>query len=210
MYGVILALKIFITILFIAIILIIMLLVIPYNYVIQGDINEEIKGEIRINWLLGLLKFTFLKTSDDFEIKFYFINFCVYSNLRKNSNKHIEKNSNKNRKISVNFQLLELDTLRKLFLYLKDIILIVKPRSITIDGIYGLDDPFATGTISAVVSVIKSNFSAIRINISPVFDELILDVFIEIKGRINLFIVILRTVKLLLKKDLRKIVLKGA
>lgn len=208
MYGVILALKILIIILFIAIALIIMLLVIPYTYAFEGNINENIKTKFQINCFFGLLRFTCLKVSDKLYIRIYFINLCIYSTLRKNKHKNIHKKISTNNKREVNFKALNLTSLKEILAYLKDIISILKPNSFKINGVYGLEEPCVTGFICAAVSIIKSNFTVVQIDVSPIFDDVILDIFIEIKGNLNLLLIVFITTKFLFKKDIRKIILK--
>lgn len=200
-------LKILITMLFVAVVLVIMLLAIPYSYVLKGDIKEKVNGKFQVNGLFRLIRFVCLKTSDKIEMKAYFMVFCIYSNLKKH--KEIEKNINKSNKFQVYFnKILNLRSIEVLIEYFKYIISIVKPNSVKINGVYGLEDPFITGTISAVIPIIKSNFTSAKIEVNPVFNKVILDVSIEVKGKVNLLLIGFRTIKLVLNKYLRKIVLK--
>lgn len=207
MYGIILALKLLIIILSIAIILIIMLLTIPYNYVIKGDIREKFKVRVQVNWLWGIFKIICFNLSDQFQMKIYFMNLCIYSSLGTNSSVYIKNNTDINKKIKINFKNLDLNVLKLIVYYLKDIFFILKPSTFNIKGVYGLEDPFLTGTISSIVSIIKLNLTAIKIDISPVFDKIILNILIKIKGRVFLFKLIFVSIKVLRQKELRKFIL---
>ena len=213
MYGVILALKISITILLAVIVIIIMLLVIPYTYAIDGNIRRKFnKGKFQISWFWGLLRCSCVKVSDKFDIKIYFIRLCIYDNFKKNkpiNNTDIKINVNSKFGI-VNFKKIDLKILKEIYQYLKDIISILQPNSFKIYGVYGLEDPFFTGSISAVVSILKSNFKGLEIEVSPVFDDVILDISLDIKGNTNLLSIAFRTIKLLLNRDIRKFILKKA
>ncbi|MDF2504779.1 DUF2953 domain-containing protein [Clostridium sp.] len=202
MEGIMVALKILIIILFIVIALILMLLVSPYTYVFKGDIKENINVKFQIKWLFGILRFTCLKTSDNFEMKVYFIIFCIYSNLKKH--KKVKKSiGTKTVFNKVNFsKVLNLNSVETLIEYFKYILLIVKPNKVKVKGIYGLEDPCNTGVISAIISMIKSSFLSAEIDMNPIFDEVILEISIDIKGKFNLLLIGFRTIKLLLNKDL--------
>lgn len=210
MYGIILALKVFIIILFIAMILAIMLLTIPYNYVIKGEIKEKIKFKIQVNWLLGIFKIISLNLPDGFKIEAYFFNLCIYSSLRKNKSVYTENSTDISKKIKFEFEKLNFNLLKKIIFYLQDIFFILKPSTFNVEGIYGLKDPFFTGIVSSVVSIIKLNLAAIKIDIYPVFDKIILNVLIEVKGKIILFKLVIIAVKILRQKELRNLILTRA
>lgn len=210
MYGIILGLKILITILLAAVVIIILLLSIPYTYTIEGSISEKFKGKFEASCFLGLLRFTCVKLSDEFDVKINFIGFYVYSKKTKNNYGDTENKVNVNSKIRVDLKMLNSKILRELFQYLKDIISILQPNTFNINGVYGLEDPFATGSISAVVSILKSNFTDLKIEVYPVFDDVILDISLQIKGSINLLSIVFKTMKLLFNRDLKKILLKKA
>lgn len=211
MYGIILGLKILITIVFAAILIVTMLLAIPYTYTIEGNISEKFKGKFEASCFFGLLRFTCVKVLDKFDVKIYFIGFCVYSKKTKNNYGDSENKVNVNSKIRVGLKILNSKILIEMFQYLKDIISILQPNTFNINGVYGLEDPFATGSISAIISILKSNFTDWRIEVFPVFDDVILDISLKIKGSINLLSILFKTIKLLLfNRDLKNFLLKKA
>ncbi|AJA49373.1 hypothetical protein CPAST_c33070 [Clostridium pasteurianum DSM 525 = ATCC 6013] len=207
MFGIILAFKIFIIIFIIAVILLIMLLLIPYNYFIEGNTRENFKVKVHVNWLIGIFKIIVFNLSDQFQIEVYFFNLRIYSSFKKNRNKYIENSKSINKKFKINLKNLDLNFLKKVLSYLRDVFLILKPNTFNIKGVYGFEDPFFTGAISSVLSIIKLNFSLVKIDVSPVFDKIVLNILIEAKGKVNLFKIIFVIVKVLREKELRKFIL---
>lgn len=201
-----LALRIFIIILSIMVLLVILLLTIPYKYVIESNINENLKLKIEILWLFGLLKVIFINVSSGFQMKIYIINFCIYCN-NKNNSKYV-KDSHKGISTKISYKDFDADVLKKIYMCIKEIILVIKPDYCNIEGTYGMEDPFLTGTISSIVPIIKSNLKKIKLNIFPAFDKAIVDILIYIEGKILAFKLLFIFIKILKQKDLRNFMLK--
>ncbi|HCW54597.1 MAG TPA: hypothetical protein DG753_12880 [Clostridium sp.] len=180
------------------------LLVIPFDYNFHGYINEKIYGIADVRWLLGLTKFIIYKEKEKSRIKIRF-NICGLKvpiakskkNHIKDKKKKVKKNSN--RKIRITKKLINI-----CYEYLKDIINIVKPKYINISGTYGFDNPFITGIVCGVISMINSLIPNSVVNVKPEFEDEIYDMEIKGNGRIVGFIVLIRTLRFIINKEIRK------
>ena len=92
----------------------------------------------------------------------------------------------------------------ELFKYFKDIINIVKPKYFRISGVYGFEDPSLTGMLLGVISIIKGAVPKAQIYVDPVFEEETINIEAEIYGDIKGCVVCYRTIKLIIKKDVRQ------
>ena len=96
----------------------------------------------------------------------------------------------------------------ELFKYFKDIINIVKPKHFIISGVYGFEDPSLTGMLLGVISIIKGAVPNAQIYVNPVFEEETINLKGEIYGDIKGCVVCYRTIKLIIKKDVRQYLFK--
>lgn len=80
----------------------------------------------------------------------------------------------------------------------------IKPRKVRIKGTVGMKSPDQTGYICAAVGVI-SPFYKKQINITPDFENYIIDGNVLIKGRIYLCVVLGIAIKVFFDKNIRKV-----
>lgn len=188
------------------VILLLGLLFVPFDYNVEGDVNESVYGVGNIKWLFGLTRFNVYKGKEDSKVKVKF-NFCGFklpvSRGKKSNIKHKDKKKNtkksSNRRVKITKQLINI-----CYKYFKDIVNIVKPRYINISGIYGFDDPSITGIVCGVISIINSVIPNTAINVEPEFEEELYDIEIKANGRIIGCIILCRTLKFIINKEVRK------
>jgi hypothetical protein len=207
MFAVILFLKILLTLLIIFISVLILVIIIPYSYNIKYNINSAIFGHVRIKAFGGLIQFEHEKLQDESKLKIYIFRFLIYC---KCNDEKIEKEEvYKNKKHRINFKWIKRKLIERVIQYLYEVGGLLKPKSFTISGVYGSDDPVVTGVISAVIPIIQVVIPSVNIDLNPIFLEDTIDIKIEGLGRVSLLVIGFKTVVFVLDKNIRTIIFKG-
>lgn len=187
-------------------ILLLGLLFVPFDYNFNGYVNESIYGKGIAKWLFGLTKFTIYKEKEESHIKVKF-NFCglsmPVSKIKKINikNEDKKKNSKKssNRRIKITKKLIGI-----CYKYFKDMMNIVKPKHVNVSGTYGFDDPSITGIVCGIISIINAAVPNGVINVEPEFEDEVYDIEIKVKGRIIGCIILFKTLRFVMNKEVRK------
>lgn len=95
------------------------------------------------------------------------------------------------------------DVWRQLKRELIRILVYLKPKKIKGNLIFGFEDPYKTGVVLAVLSVLYPVYQE-NVNIYPDFEEQIIKGDLMIKGRIRIFFFVKVIVRLLLNRNVRK------
>ena len=201
-----LILHIIVVVICIILILLLGLLVVPFDYNFHGYINNNIYGIADVRCFFGLIKFIVHKEKEEPCIKMRFsicgLGFPINKNRKnniKNKDKKKKVKKNSNRKMEITKKLI-----CTCYEYLKDIINIVKPKHINISGTYGFDNPFITGIVCGVISIINSVIPNSAVNIKPEFKDEVYDIKINGYGKVVGFIVLSRTLRFIIDKEVRK------
>lgn len=203
-------LKMMIVVLIIILLILTAMMFIPFKYIAKGTINEGVCGNVSLKWLFGLIKFIILKEKESSKAKIQ-LSLCGINisgqgkkksktgkmSKRKKSEKK-DKNSNKNQ--------FSMKLLNIICNYIKEILNIIKPQYIKADGTYVFEDPSITGILCGIISIINTAFPNNSINLVPRFEEEVCDVKFEIMGKVFGFIIAFKTIRLLMKKEIRKII----
>ena len=88
---------------------------------------------------------------------------------------------------------------------LKHLLKHILPRKIKGYVIFGADNPATTGQVLGVISVVYAKTGQL-LDIRPNFEEKQLECDVELKGRIQLFTLVVIGVKVLLNKELRQLI----
>ena len=198
--------------------LFLLIVIIPLEYEFKAKVDEKVSVSA------NLMLFKFLKVIVSYKDKetFYQVKVNRLSIINKNSkktNKTIKKSTKSTKRANKkrakedlktkksNFNIM--DYVEREFLmdsinYIKNIINIIKPKSIKIYGIYGFEDPSLTGMACGIIPVVTKLIPTREINLEPVFDDEIIDINCEIYGKISLIIVAIKTLKFVLKKNNRR------
>lgn len=83
--------------------------------------------------------------------------------------------------------------------------IMIKPRKVRINGTVGLKNPEQTGYMCAVVGMVSPFFKN-GIQITPDFEQFIIDGKVLIKGRIFLFVLLIIGIKAFFDKNIRKVI----
>lgn len=205
-------LKILIVLICILLAILMIIIFIPFKYFMNGKIDDSIGGHVEVRWMFGLVKVIVYKYEDEAKIKIIICGLNIYSKkLEEENNKKKEKEASKKKrkkKESKSKRNIGKNLLMEFFKYFKDIINIVKPKYFRISGQYGFEDPSLTGMLLGLISIIKGVVSKAQIDVNPVFEEEIINLEVEIHGDIKICVICYRTIKLIIKKDVRKILFK--
>ena len=198
--------KILLILFFILLSILLLALFIPFEYLLNGKIHDSVEGKAEIRWIFGLIKIIICKYEEKPEIKIIICGLNIYNKkLIKRINTKKNKKSKKEHKPRTN---IGKKLIIELFKYFKDIINIIKPKYFRISGIYGFDDPSLTGMLLGLISIIKGAIPNAQIYVKPDFEEENINIEAEICGDIKVCVIGYRTLKLLIKKEVRQILFK--
>ncbi|WP_160686411.1 DUF2953 domain-containing protein [Clostridium sp. C2-6-12] len=204
-------LKIFFILMLILLSILVLTLFIPFNYCMNGKIEGHIVGGVDIRWLFGLVKVIVCKYEDKPEIKLVFCGLNIFSKKLIEDNEKNQKKPDKKEKSKKKYKSKRSfgkDLLIEFFKYFKDIINIVKPKYFKISGAYGFEDPSLTGMVLGIISIIKGAVPKAQIYVEPDFEEELINIEVEINGDIKVYVICYRTLKLIIKKEIRKFLFK--
>ncbi|MPQ30689.1 DUF2953 domain-containing protein [Clostridium estertheticum] len=197
--------------------IILLFLIIPFEYYISSKIDEKINVDITLLFLKKIIKVMVRHedTKETFLIKIMGLRIIrkeIKSPGIKIEKEEMEKN-NKNSKKKNNFNIkdyIEREFINDLINYFKDIINIVKPKTVKINGVYGFDDPSLTGMICGIIPLISNLIPKSDINLQPVFDDEIIEIECDVHGKISLLSAIIKTLRFVFKKNNRQKIFKKA
>jgi hypothetical protein len=188
--------------------ILLLILFIPFEYFLNGKINDSAEAKAEIRWTFGLIKIIICKYEDKPQVNIIICGLGIYNKkLTKGNNEKKQKKLSKHEKTkkeSKPKRNIGKNLILELFKYFKDIINIVKPKYFRISGVYGFEDPSLTGMLLGIISMIKGAVPNAQIYINPVFEEETINIEAEIYGNIKVCVICYRTLKLLIKKDVRK------
>ncbi|MBU3160028.1 DUF2953 domain-containing protein [Clostridium frigoris] len=196
---------------------ILLFLIIPLEYYISSKIDETINVDITLLFFKKIIKIMVKHedTKEVFMLKFMGLGVIRKEikspdiKIEKDENEKSNKKSKKKKRSNFNIR----DYIEKVFIndlinYFKDIINIVKPKIVKINGFYGFEDPSLTGMICGIIPLISSLIPKSNINLQPVFDDEIIEIECDIHGKISLLSAIIKTLKFILKKNSREKIFK--
>lgn len=188
------------------------ILFIPFKYFMNGKIDDSIGGHAEARWIFGLVKVIVYKYEDEPQIKIIICGLNIYSRklIGENNEKKGKEASKKIRKKkeSKSKRNIGRNLLMEFFKYFKDIINIVKPKHFRISGQYGFEDPSLTGMLLGIISAINGVVPKAKIDVNPDFEEETINLEVEIYGDIKVCEICYRTIKLIIKKEVRKFLFK--
>lgn len=207
----IIVLKILLILMLILLSILTLIIFVPFKYYLNGKIDGIIGGSAEIRWLFGLVKVFVYKYEDKPEIKIVFCGLNIFCKKLIEDNEINQKKPDKkqkSKKKTKSKRSFGKDLLLQFFKYFKDIINIVKPKYFKISGVYGFEDPSLTGMLLGIISIIKGAVPKARIYVEPDFEEELINIEAEINGDIKVWVICYRTLKLIIKKEVRKFLFK--
>lgn len=202
-----LGLKIISVVLIIISLILTAIIFVPFRYIVKGSIDEGFYGNACVKLLFGLVKLIISREKESSKVKMQIslcginISMADKKKFKTRETKKSEIKEKSSKKIQFNKNLFNI-----LCNYTKEVLNIIKPKYIKADGIYGFEDPSMTGILSGLISIINTAYPNNNINLFPRFEEEVYHIELEIMGKILGFIIIFKTIHLLMKKDIRKII----
>lgn len=190
----------------ISICILIALMFIPFEYSLNSQINESVTVEGKILWMFHLIKVAFLKEESGFKINFFVGNKRIFSIDPTKKSKYNKKEKKHKKKSNKNF--LKKNFISCVIYYFKDTLKIIKPKGMYIKGVYGFYDPSITGFLSGIIPILEQIIPLSDIKLQPIFEDEIIDIKASVWGKIILFFVGYKTLKFILKKEVRKTLFK--
>jgi len=198
--------KILLILLCILLSILMLILFIPFEYFLIGKINDSAEGNVEIRWIFGLFRIIICKYEEKPQMKIIICGLNVYN--KKLTKENSVKKHKKSKKESKSRRNIGKNLIIEFFKYFKEIINIVKPKYFRITGVYGFEDPSLTGMLLGFISIMRGAVPSAQIYAEPDFDEENINIEAEIYGDIKVCVIGYRTLKLLIKKDVRQILFK--
>lgn len=194
--------KIMLLIVIILLLIIIINLIVPISYKFNSSVDEDIKTNGLIKVLFGFFRVEVVGENTKFKVNLYILKKVVNEEKKVHKEKiHKVKEKKKEKNLS-------LSIISDLVSYSKEIINIIKPNIFKVKGIYGFSDPFITGIISGTMPIIQGIVPSSDICLTPLFDEEVININIDIYGKAIPGLILIKTIRFVLKKDVRKVLFK--
>ncbi|WP_026884116.1 hypothetical protein [Clostridium akagii] len=206
MFVLILFFKILLIILIVFITISIIVLVVPYTYDINYNISNDINGIVSVKFFWGLVKFQHERFQNKNNFKIYLFNLRIY-NKKCEEEKEVAVGEKTNSKVkkTLNLKYIGYKLIKKTVGFLYEIGNLIKPKKFVIRGTYGFDDPLVTGVIASLVPIVKTIVSPVDIDLSPSFLDENINININCEGKLSIFIIGFKTLRFVLKNNVRKI-----
>jgi len=202
--------KIILYLLIFIISLVLLFIIIPIEYEFNSKIDEKIIANVKLSFFKSFFKIMVKYKNKETLFLIKVMGVTAIRKEIKNPSKKIKKENLKEKK-NTNFNIkdyVEKEFIKDLLNYFKDIIDIIKPKVVKINGTYGFEDPSLTGMACGIIPIVTNLIPSSKINLQPVFDDEIIDIYCEVYGRIFLLIVAIKTLKFVLKKNNRRKIFK--
>ncbi|MCB2352927.1 DUF2953 domain-containing protein [Clostridium estertheticum] len=197
--------------------IILLFLITPFEYYISSKIDEKINVDITLLFFKKIIK---VMVRHEDTKKIFILKFMGLRIIRKEVKspdikieKEEEERNKKNSKKKSSFNIrdyIEREFINDLINYFKDIVNIVKPKTVKINGFYGFEDPSLTGMLCGIIPLISNLIPKSDINLQPVFDDEIIEIECDVHGKISLLSTIIKTLKFVFKKNSRQKIFKKA
>ena len=216
--------------------LMLMLLCFPICYRVFAKIDESKSVSVKVSYLFGLVRFKYslVGSEEDTSLWILFLRFGsktkqknnyaqkkkisgIFSLIQKNFNKEAIDESTEPKKSMTNLKDIltfgEFKTIIKdSFKTIKKMLVAIRPKFLLIEGEFGRLDPADTALMYGGYEAV-SHILGIRENVRllPVFnnEEEVLRLRLDVRGRVNIYRLIIPIVRLLLSKPIRDLILEG-
>ena len=213
-----------------------LLLCFPICYRVFAKIDESTHIRVKVSYLLGLVRFRYSHKDeqDDVVMWILFLRFrskekqkdklakdtkisSIFSFVRKSFEKKPIDKETKPKKMMTNLKdILTFDEIKTIikgsFKTIKKLLAAIRPKSIDIEGEFGRVDPSDTAILYGGYEA-AAHILGIRENVRllPVFniEEEVLRLRVDVRGRVNIYRLLIPVVRLLLSKPIRGLILKG-
>lgn len=195
-----LLLKIVLILLIAILVILFLILIISFEYKISAVVKEKANFYFRVHWTLFEVELMLEDLKPFIKIRLFgriVMNQPPKKRVRKKREKKASKSS---------FKMPGLAFFQEILKFLKELFNIFKPKEIMAFGYYGLNDPAHTAVVSFVINLLSDLVPLAQIRLEPIFESEMIDVEINISGRIRLMVLVYILIKYLFKREVRKVV----
>lgn len=192
--------KIVLFLLLVLFLFLLLILVISFGYQIKAVLKEKANFYFHVHWVLFHLEFLLEDMNPSVKVRI-FQRVIINEPLKKSSRKKPEKKAEKS-----DFKMPGISFFKEIMNFLKELFNVLKPKEMRAFGSYGLNDPVHTALVSFIINLFSDLVPRAQIGLKPVFDSEMLDLKIDISGRIRLIVLVYILIKYLFKRDVRKVV----
>lgn len=179
----------------------------PCEYHSKAEVNDEnTYFYVEIAIIFHLFKFRIYNKDSEYRIKLIILGkHAILKFNKKVSNEEKVKDYNKGK-----FNFLNKNFLVSCISYFKEVITLLKPKYVEINGTYGFCDPAETGFLCAFISMISQIIRGdyLHVNLQPDFQDEIIDIKVNVYGKLILFSVIYKTFKFMVKDEVREVLIQ--
>lgn len=182
-------------------VLLVLILVLPLEFRLYGQKQEETFFKASVILFKGVVVFQFLKAFSE-QARMCVSIFCFKKNIKthkvskkKNKKEKLKKDGSRNY-LEPNFLKCALKCLTKVLNH-------IKPKKFEIEGRVGFEDPYVTGIVCAVLNVLYQELKKANIKVRTVFDEEIFEGKCLIQGRVVLAYIAFIALRLYLSRPVR-------
>lgn len=184
-------------------ILLVLILIVPIEFRLYGQKQEETFFKASVILFKGAVVFQFLKTfSEQARMQVSIFGFKKKIEMSKVSKKEKENKKEKPKKDSSR-NYLEPSFLKCALKCLTKVLNHIKPKKFVIEGRVGFEDPYVTGIVCAVLNVLYQELKKANINVRTVFDDEIFEGKCLIQGRVVLAYIAFIALRLYLSRPVR-------
>jgi hypothetical protein len=180
-------------------VLLLLILIIPFTYSFSAFLKEKTIIHMEAHWIVLHAELSLEDWSPHMKIN-------VLGRTVKSG--HVEKKIRKKsaeKERKKKFEMPDIEFFREAISFVKEVVEVIKPKVMTAQGFYGLDDPANTAAVSYLIMLVNSIAPNAQIRLNPLFDSEMKDMEVNISGRITLILLIFIMIKYLLKKEVRKV-----
>ncbi len=185
------------------------LLLVPFYYHMDLAYNKGMALDLKVKWAKRFCLNGIYNSDAGFVTKLFIFGGEITikpknkaKQKKEQKDKAGEYKKHKKRKFKIN-DIMDKYFLEELIVFLKKILIAIKPEQLRIKLLYGFDDPFVTGSVSGIVYFLESIFPNADCDISPVFDEVTADFEMVVSGKLTLGTFMVELIRFLFKKDVR-------
>lgn len=179
--------------------LLLLILFAPFKYSALVLIKEKINTNLYLDWVI--LKVEFLIGEKKPLIKIY-----ILGKLIKSISPISKKNKQKKKSEKEKFEIPSKEFFHEMISLSKEVFNLVKPKEFIVTGTYGFEDPSITGILNLVLVFVTEVMSWAQIDLSPVYEDEVINVKISTYGSVSLIILISLLLKYVFKKEVRKVI----
>lgn len=164
-----------------------LILVLPIYYAAAGQKQDTVFLEAMVFGLLKWFNFTYElqgMAKHEMHLSLFGINVNIQNKKKQGKVEKEEKDKRDKKKMKEKGKEHGKGFLKKMLSMAKDLWKHIKPRHLQVKGRYGFEDPYHTGLACAIINCTAPYGDRCNVNLTPVFDDQVIEGRFETEGRI--------------------------